>query len=676
MIAEPNRCPSAAALELLLAEQLPGSELDPVETHVESCGSCQERLEQMSAQALTVTKLSRADYQFEAQPDESFLCRLKQVPRPRLLGSEPAASANEQPLSEEPPARGLMDASERTRLGQYEILETLGKGNMGVVYKAVHTELGKIVALKSLPASLADEVGIARFKNEARAAGRLDHQNIVTAHDAGRAEGVHFLVMTFVDGMDLARLIQRQGRLSIPDACELVRQAAVGLQHAFERGLVHRDIKPSNLMLARDGIVKVLDLGIARSCGATVVPERLTATGMVLGTADYLAPEQWENPHAVDSRADIYSLGCTLYHLISGHPPFSGSQYPSLLTKMRGHLEAPAPPIAQERPDVPDQLAFLLHRMLSKSPADRLATPGEVVEALRPFTAGANLRALLEGRDMDQTKSRDDSPLILAGDTDRSAHTLTNDRSDVRRRDQPVKRFSSRYGIALGVAGACLALVSAVALWVTQQGSQPPADPVKIETMTVRLYRGESAKPVGDIGKTIQAIFVDDTVRVSALLNAPAYCYLLAFNPDGKEQLCYPEDQALDAVYYPEHRDAKSMATRPARSADLLFPRDQYFEPGIPGLQVFVLIASAEPLPPYAEWRSQVRSIPWKKTDSYAQAWCWQFDGENFSRLPAERGTRVERGAAPPEFRELCNLFRARPEVQAVRALAFPVTKK
>src|SRR5262249_4018773 len=153
------------------------------------------------------------------------------------------------------------------------------------------------------------------------------------------------------------RLVQRRGRLAIPDACELIRQAAVGLQHAFERGLVHRDIKPSNLMLARDGVVKVLDLGIARSCADTLATERLTAAGMLLGTADYLAPEQRDNPHAVDTRADIYSLGCSLYHLLAGDPPFSGPSYPSVMTKMRAHLEGLLPPIIRKRADVPTPLA-------------------------------------------------------------------------------------------------------------------------------------------------------------------------------------------------------------------------------------------------------------------------------------------------------------------------------
>src|SRR5262249_26298852 len=227
----------------------------------------------------------------QAEPPPEFLRRLMDTPLPRA-----EALARAVLVDDRAPMADTLSKLEKRRLGQYQVLEKLGTGNMGVVYKALHTELDRVVALKVLPAGIADEVSIARFKNEARAAGRLDHPNIVGAHDAGQLDGVHFLVMTFVAGVDLGRLLRARQRLEAADASELIRQAATGLHHAFGRGLVHRDIKPSNLMLARDGRVKVLDLGIARALDVPV-PERLTATGMLLGTADYLAPEQWDDPH-------------------------------------------------------------------------------------------------------------------------------------------------------------------------------------------------------------------------------------------------------------------------------------------------------------------------------------------------------------------------------------------
>jgi serine/threonine protein kinase len=546
---------------------------------------------------------------------------------------------------------------------------------MGVVYKAMHVELGKLVALKVLPASTMDEINIERFKNEARMASRLDHLNIVATHDAGRAEGVHFLVMTFVDGIDVAKIVQRHGRLSIADGCEVVRQAAVGLQHAFERGLVHRDIKPSNMMLTREGVVKVLDFGVARSFADTVAAERLTATGMLLGTADYLAPEQWDNPHAVDARADIYSLGCTLYHLLAGHPPFFGSRYQSVLTKMRAHLEAPPPSILEEVPGAPAELAAVLDRMLAKDPAERFATPGELVAALQPFAAGADLVALARPAIDDPTNPTKVTPISLAGDTAEPANTLTTDQ---RRRDTQGKKISRRAAIALGLAGPCLAIAVGVAYWATHRdGEQTPAPkkPAKIEVMIVRDHGDESRKLIGDIAKTIQPVFTDHDLQISMKFNAPAYFYLVAFNPDGTEQLLYPEDPALQVVQYPRDKNAKSMTTAPDKSEELRVPREgKYFTPDIDGLQAFVLIASAEPLPPYAEWRSRKVATPWNKNRSYNSDSRWQFDGEEFMELPQDR--LQVRGGPPKEFRDLCNFFRNLPDVQAVRAIAFSVTKK
>ena len=655
-----NRCPPAEHLELLLAERLGAPERDAAVAHVEGCVPCQERLERLAAEPILTAAPPFAGSPPEPEPPEHFLCRLKNLTPPRAI-----PSGGETPdQSTATPGPDSADGLEGRRLGQYEILEQLGKGGMGVVYKAWHVELGKAVALKVLPAGSADEVRVARFKNEVRAMGRLDHPNVVTAHDAGQFEGVPFLVMAFVDGVDLARLLDRRGRLSIPDACAVVRQAALGLQHAFERGLVHRDVKPSNLMLARDGLVKVLDLGIARSLGDTPVAERLTAAGTVLGTADYLAPEQWDAPHAVDTRADVYGLGCTLYHMIAGQPPFAGPPYSSLLKKMKAHQEVPAPPVARHRPEVPARLAAVLDRMLAKNPADRFPTPGAVAEALRAFTAGSDLPAL-PGSD----PKRDLNTIHKRG---RGSDSLPRPRSGLA--PQAVRPLLRRYARPLAVVTFCLALGAAVALGPKPWGV-PPEEPLDVQALNVRQYRGENALPLGDVGTTAHVIRADDSVRVSVKLSAPAYCFLIAFNPDGTEQLCSPEDPDLPAVHYPEHKDrARAMAAPPARAAELSFPRDQFFEPGVPGLQVFVLVASAEPLPPYPEWRSSVGPVPWNPGE-YRQPWRWHFDGQEFARLPAERGARVERGV-PKGFKELCEFFRSRPRREAVRALAFPVSKE
>jgi formylglycine-generating enzyme required for sulfatase activity len=237
----------------------------------------------------------------------------------------------------------------------------------------------------------------ARFAREMLAVGQLNHPNIVAATDAGIANGRRFLVMEYIDGIDLAELCRRVGRLSIADACEVLRQSALGLAHAHDRAIVHRDIKPTNLMLSRDGMVKLLDLGLAllQQDGEVGGDAPLTrADSGPFGTYDYMSPEQWNNSHEVDSRGDIYSLGCTLYFLLTGHAPFDTPQYRSATAKMRGHvLEAP-PSIRKERSDVPKRLAAVIERTLAKDPNERYQSAAEFAAELEEFVPGCDLSSL------------------------------------------------------------------------------------------------------------------------------------------------------------------------------------------------------------------------------------------------------------------------------------------
>ncbi len=221
--------------------------------------------------------------------------------------------------------------------------------------------------------------------------GKLAHPNIVRALDAGEADGRHYLVMEYIDGIDLSRLSRRCGPLPVPEACELLQQAALALQHAHEHNLVHRDIKPSNVMLTRDGHVKLLDLGIALLQPEEPLTSDLTGTGQVMGTLDYMAPEQLDNTHTVDIRADVYGLGATLYKLLCGSAPAtdSGSRF-----RLPGEKIPPVPDIRTIRPDIPQPVAAVLEKMLAPNPDGRYATPAEVAEALKPFTAKSNLKQL------------------------------------------------------------------------------------------------------------------------------------------------------------------------------------------------------------------------------------------------------------------------------------------
>jgi serine/threonine protein kinase len=285
-------------------------------------------------------------------------------------------------------------------LAGYKILGVLGRGGMAIVYKARQLCSKRLVAVKVLDGSLAgSEEIVARFRQEQALGARLPglrHPNLISVYHAGRAAGCPYLVMEFVAGDNLDRFVGRYGPLPLAEACEVIRQAALGLQHLHEHGLIHRDVKPSNLMLTPAGEVKVLDLGLARSFHAPGEGERITMHGQCLGTLDYMAPEQCIDAHAADIRADIYSLGCTLYELLAGQAPFARPGCESAFQKMKAHAEAPAPPIQERRPEVPEGLARILERMLAKDREERFASPADVVMALEPFAAGAELAVLAE----------------------------------------------------------------------------------------------------------------------------------------------------------------------------------------------------------------------------------------------------------------------------------------
>ncbi|HEV3022633.1 MAG TPA: serine/threonine-protein kinase, partial [Pirellulales bacterium] len=297
----------------------------------------------------------------------------------------PAASAD--------PERGV--PIELAAHGRYRIVRRLGSGGMGDVYLAEHRLMERLVAVKViLPELVSSSTLIERFHREVKAAARLAHPNIVTAHDAEQAGNLHFLAMEYVAGVDLAQVVAKHGPLPVLKACHFVRQAALGLQHAFEKGMVHRDIKPQNLMLTPKGQVKILDFGIARFAREKIAPAsltdsevaalvpggtQLTASGSVMGTADYMAPEQAIDARQADTRADIYSLGCTFYYLLTGQVPFPGGTF---VDKIMRHAEEHWTSPERLRPEVPHEVVEIVNKMMAKNPARRFQTPAEVAKAL------------------------------------------------------------------------------------------------------------------------------------------------------------------------------------------------------------------------------------------------------------------------------------------------------
>jgi eukaryotic-like serine/threonine-protein kinase len=262
---------------------------------------------------------------------------------------------------------------------KYRVMKVLGKGGMGTVYLAQHRIMDRLVALKVInPAVLRHPTALGRFIAEVKAASRLSHPNIVAALDADQAGELRFLVMEYVEGVNLADYLKKKGPLPIELACHLISQTADGLQHAHERKMIHRDVKPSNLMLTRTGRVKILDFGLVRLLDDPAA-SGLTRRGGTLGTPEYMAPEQSRDATLADGRADVYSLGCTLYCLLTGDPPFIGDKAMVL------RLVRDPEPIRNRRPEVPETLEAVVSRMISPEPDQRFQTPGEVGRALAPF---------------------------------------------------------------------------------------------------------------------------------------------------------------------------------------------------------------------------------------------------------------------------------------------------
>src|SRR5579883_2887224 len=270
-------------------------------------------------------------------------------------------------------------------LGKYKVLERLGAGGMGTVYLCEHKLMRRRVAVKVLPAARAqDSASLERFYREARVVAALDHPNIVRAYDIDQDDKLHFLVMEHVDGSSLQEIIKKAGPLEVLRACHYIRQAALGLQHAHEAaGLVHRDIKPGNILVDRNGIVKVLDMGLARFFHEEEDSITRKYDESVLGTADYLAPEQAINSHDVDIRADIYSLGATLYFCLTGKTPFHEG---SIAQKLIWHQTRQPKSVKLLRPEVPDGIAAVIDKAMAKDPNQRFPTPHAMAEALSPWT--------------------------------------------------------------------------------------------------------------------------------------------------------------------------------------------------------------------------------------------------------------------------------------------------
>jgi Protein kinase domain len=357
--------PSDETLGAFRSGQLDNRSALAVTEHLEQCSECRKRAGATSSDSFLslVRRAMNAAQPLQAGP--TLAGKSKIAPAPPPVDSLPPGLANHR---------------------DYEIRKELGRGGMGVVYLAHNTLLGRDEVLKVMGRQIMDRPGVLdRFHREIRAVARLRHANIVSAYSAFRLDESIVFAMEYVDGLDLSKMIKAKGPLPVAHASMFAYQTALGLQHAYEEGLVHRDIKPGNLMLARKGdkaTVKILDFGLARATRDETVDSSLTADGQILGTPDFIAPEQITDARSVDIRADIYSLGGTLYYLLMGRPPFLARSFHEIC---QAHIARTADPLNFVRPDVPVELAAIVARMMAKDPARRPQTPGEVAEALAPL---------------------------------------------------------------------------------------------------------------------------------------------------------------------------------------------------------------------------------------------------------------------------------------------------
>ncbi len=490
-------CPSTDQLRALTLGQLPEDRSEELFDHVRTCAGCRSEMDTVQ------------------DAEDSLISSLRQPLHPDNYGQEPACQlataralgalariANE-------PGELSWDQFPQS-IGEYELVRPLGRGGMGVVFLARHTKLGREVAVKLL----ADErLGGSRVKErfdaEMQAIGRLSHPNIVTAHDARDVDGTAVLVTEFIDGFDLGELVRRVGPLSVADACEIIRQVAVALQYVHEQGYVHRDVKPSNIMLSRDGQVKLLDLGLARLRADAARPTddsaqpEITGTGQIMGTADYVAPEQVTDSRDVDIRADIYSLGCSLFKLLTGQAPFADGQHLTAFAKMTAHVSVPPPQLSTTLPAAPATLAKLVNAMLTKAPAARPQTPREVAERLSEYCASANLSDLVHTAD---------------SATDATDQLLTTNRPTATTDGTHGGRSSLFYAVACGILGVCLgACLGIIITIINSDGSRTSinvADGAQLGIQT-------SASDAGDAMGAVPApdAFAGDRLAFAILMN-------------------------------------------------------------------------------------------------------------------------------------------------------------
>ncbi len=620
--------------------------------------------------------------------------------------------------SSQNPSENIATAPQQ--INNYRIVRRIGHGGMGDVYLAKHVKFeGKRFAIKMLRRALlgnqTSELSSPhreRFENEILAIGRLDHPNIADAYDAGEVDGEPYLVMEFIDGMDVQALLDDQGRLPIPESCEIIRQAAIGLQHASDLGFVHRDIKPSNLMVSKHGVVKVMDLGLAKLHHDSTT-RGVTKEGTLLGTPDYISPEQWKDTREVSIRSDIYSLGCVLYCCLGGRPPFRTEQFKSLTSKMSAHLMQPPDDIGKLRSEVPKTIVEIIAKSLHKDPDARFQTPSELANALSSFCVNADLKRLVtpaSGQIKDRSHTETKSFIRPFEET----NTVT-----ARQQEQTQSTGKLSLAWALGIVGLVLVLGIFWTSWSGYFGSgsnqgystndggavrnrlskmnggklgpgrkksvaedshskhlEIPSANNKtdlknelLKAVGIYHFRGQdksNQRPLFQNGSVQE----DDDLWIEADFPEPRYLFLFAINPNGVVQLCYPEGDPEPRSLVQEDPVYSMIYPSDAQTSDgQSFP----FTDGT-GQQAFIFVESFEPLPSFDNWQISVGTSDQEMAAAIADCrGCWVWESNELAPIVLEDKVRGKprRTNAAKRFEEFCRKL-CTPKVQ-IRGITFPV---
>lgn len=524
-----------------------------------------------------------------------------------------AANVSSESTEPWPPATSRDSAESLPRCGRYSIQKKLGIGGFGAVYQALDTELNRFVAIK-VPLQRSDSVE--QYRAEAKTLALLKHPGIIAVYDVGTTDdGRLYIVSELVEGADLGTLLQ-QRRFTHHEAANLIANAATALHYAHTQGLVHRDVKPSNILIDRTGVPRIADFGLALH-----EADQATRRHELSGTLPYMSPEQIRaESHRLDGRSDLWSLGVILYEMLTGRRPFNGSNFESFSDEIVNR--EPKPPQMVDD-TIPAALAQIVLKCLAKPIAERYASGLELAHDLHRWSSGST-RSLVSP-----------SAVMLA-------------------------------------AALCLVLIVPVGWWAIQQVTSngqsaqratnaapdsPLASRLLLEAFRVIHFRdrGDRSELAGEMGVNSLVTHERDSVRIHVTLGEPAYCYLIAFNPDGQEQLCYPT----------------SDATAPTKSRSVEFPAnstDAFYLTDGAGQQAFALIVSLSALPSYREWRDHVGTLPWRHQEPSGTV---LFSDEAQDKFVV-RGT-IGQLKGTEAFEQLCRILREKSTADRVEAVAFPV---